>query len=75
MNTVANSYGVDTNWYVGTGASDHITGELSRLMVHDRYTGNNQVHAANGVGMEIAHIGQTHFHTHDRPLYLKNILE
>jgi hypothetical protein len=31
------SYGVDTNWYTDTGATDHITGELDKLMVRDKY--------------------------------------
>lgn len=26
-----NSYGVDTNWYIDTGATDHVTGELDKL--------------------------------------------
>lgn len=47
---MTNSYGVDTNWYVDTRATDHITGELSKLTVHDRYHDNEQVHAANGAG-------------------------
>lgn len=35
-----NSYGVDTNWYVDTGATDHITGELDKLTVKEKYNGN-----------------------------------
>lgn len=27
------SYGVDTNWYVDTGATDHITSELEKLTI------------------------------------------
>jgi hypothetical protein len=30
---------VDTNWYIDTGATDHITGELSKLSTHEHYTG------------------------------------
>jgi hypothetical protein len=51
------SYDVDTNWYLDFGATDHITGELEKLTVRDRYMGGDQVHAANGSGMEIGHIG------------------
>jgi hypothetical protein len=50
------SYGVDTNWYMDSGAIDHITGELEKLTARDKYTGGDQVHAANGIGMEISHI-------------------
>ena len=47
------SYGVDTNWYKDSDATDHITGELEKLTVRDKYDGGEQVHAANGTGMEI----------------------
>jgi hypothetical protein len=33
------SYGVNTNWYVDTRATDHITSELEKLMVRDKYHG------------------------------------
>lgn len=44
------SYGVDSNWYFDTGATDHITGELDKLTTRARYNGPEQVHAANGAG-------------------------
>ena len=47
------SYGVDTNWYMDTAATDHIIGELEKLTVHDKYHGREQVHAANGTGMRL----------------------
>lgn len=31
MNAAVNSYGVHTNWYIDTGATDHITSELDKL--------------------------------------------
>jgi len=40
-----------------SGAIDHITSELEKLTVRDKYHGNEQVHAANGSGMEINHVG------------------
>jgi hypothetical protein len=36
-------YGVDTNWYADSGASDHITSELEKLTVRDKYHGHDQV--------------------------------
>ncbi|KAK1631324.1 hypothetical protein QYE76_005639 [Lolium multiflorum] len=50
-NAVSNSYGVDTNWYGDTGATDHITGELNKLTMKEKYQGRDQIHAANGQGM------------------------
>jgi histone deacetylase 1/2 len=68
------SYGVDTNWYTDSGATDHITGELEKLHVRDRYNGNEQIHTASGSGMDIHHIGNSIIHTLTHDLHLKNIL-
>ena len=68
------SYGVDTNWYMDSGASDNITSSLENLSVRDKYSGGDQVHAANGTGMKISNIGHTVLHTPSAKLHLKNIL-
>jgi histone deacetylase 1/2 len=57
------SYGVDTNWYVDSGATDHVTSELEKLTIRDKYGGHDQVHSASGAGMEIIHIGSSTLHT------------
>jgi hypothetical protein len=31
-----NSYGVDTNWYMDTGATDNVTGELEKLTMKNK---------------------------------------
>jgi hypothetical protein len=67
-------YAVDTNWYVDSGASDHITSELEKLTVHDKYHGHDQVHTASGSGMKISSIGHTVLHTPHKKLNLRNIL-
>jgi hypothetical protein len=41
------SYGVDTNWYVNSDATDHVTSELEKLTVQDKYGGHHQVHSAS----------------------------
>jgi len=43
-------YGVDTNWYTDSGSTDHITSELEKITVHDKYNGQDQIHTANGSG-------------------------
>jgi histone deacetylase 1/2 len=55
----SSSYGVDTNWYMDSGATDHITNELEKLSFRDKYHDNDQIHAANGQGMEISHVGHS----------------
>ncbi|XP_073351755.1 uncharacterized protein [Aegilops tauschii subsp. strangulata] len=54
-NMVIDSYGVDTNCYANTGATNHITGELDKLTIRDKYRGGDQVHTASGSGMDITH--------------------
>ncbi|XP_071681902.1 uncharacterized mitochondrial protein AtMg00810-like [Lolium perenne] len=39
---------MDTNWCYDTGATDHITGELNKLTMKEKYQGREQVHTANG---------------------------
>ena len=45
------SYKVDTNWYTNTGSTDHITSELEKLSMREKYNGNDQIHVVNGLGM------------------------
>jgi hypothetical protein len=68
------SYGVDTNWYTDTGATDHVTGHLEQLSMKKKYQGNDQIHTASGTGMDISHIGHTTVHTPIRDLHLNNVL-
>jgi hypothetical protein len=57
-----------------TGATDHISGELEKLTVQDRYNGGDQIHVANGAGMEIDHIGHSTLQSPSSSFKLKNIL-
>lgn len=65
---------MDTNWYFDSGATYNITNELEKLSTHDRYTGHDQVQAANGKGMRISHIGNSVFHTPKRIFSIPNVL-
>jgi hypothetical protein len=42
--------------------------------VRDHYNGNEQIHTANGAGMDIRHVGNYVLHTHNHDLHLKNII-
>jgi hypothetical protein len=68
------SYDTDPNWYTDSGAPDHITGELDKLTMHDCYNGNDQIHVANGAGMEISRIGKSIVPTPSRNFVLNNVL-
>jgi hypothetical protein len=51
-----------------------VTGELEKLSVRDRYNGSDQVHTANGTGMQISNVGHTIVHTPTNSLFLNKIL-
>ena len=68
------SYGVDTNWYMDTGATDHITSELEKLTIRDKYSDTKHVHTANGAGMEIDHVGHNTLHSCTSKIHLNKIL-
>jgi hypothetical protein len=53
---------------------DHITEDLDKLTMHDRYIGTGQVHAANGQDMNINRVGKTIIPTSGRSLILDNVL-
>jgi histone deacetylase 1/2 len=71
---MSTSYGVDTNWYMDSGATDNITSNLEKLSIHDRYKGHDQIHTASGAGMKISHIGHSTVTTPSRDLHLNNVL-
>jgi hypothetical protein len=62
----AASYGVDSNWYSDTGATDHITSELNKLNTSEKYKGRDCVHTADGNGMAISHVGQSLLKRHQQ---------
>jgi hypothetical protein len=42
------SSGTDHPWYMNFSTTDHITGDIDHLVMHDPYTGTNQIHTTNG---------------------------
>lgn len=68
------SYGVDSNWYADSGATDHVMGELDKLVMRDAYHGIDQIYTASGSGMRINHIGQSIIRTPHRDHHLNHVL-
>uniref|UniRef100_A0A453NPZ7 Retrovirus-related Pol polyprotein from transposon TNT 1-94-like beta-barrel domain-containing protein n=1 Tax=Aegilops tauschii subsp. strangulata TaxID=200361 RepID=A0A453NPZ7_AEGTS len=64
------SYGVDTNWYVDSGATNHITSELEKVTMREKYRGQDHIHTASGEGMKISHIGHSIIKTPRRKIHL-----
>jgi hypothetical protein len=68
------SYSVDANWYSDTSATDHITSDLERLAVREKYQGKDQIQTTGGASMSIRHVGHSLLQTPIRALHLRNIL-
>lgn len=65
---------LDTNWYIDTDATDHLTSDLDWLTIQERYHGKDEVQVANKAGLHISHIGHSIISDLDHSLALKNIL-
>jgi hypothetical protein len=72
--TATHGYGVDTNWYTDTAATNHITSDLDKLTVQNKYKGSDQIVMTSGAGMDICNIGHAVIKTPIKSLHLKNIL-
>jgi hypothetical protein len=65
----------DYNWYSDTGASHHLTSDLSNLnMGADEYTGTEQIRVGNGNSLPIKHIGTSNLFTPNHSFRLNNVL-
>jgi hypothetical protein len=56
------------------GATYHITSDLDRLAIHEKYHGSDTVQVSNGAGLQILHLGSCSINTNTRPLALNNVL-
>jgi hypothetical protein len=68
------SYSVEAPWYSDTDAIDHITNDLERLAIREKYQGKEQIQTPGGSGMLIRHVGHSMIHTPTRALHLRHIL-
>lgn len=64
----------DQNWFVDTGATNHITNDLNNLSLQSEYTGHDQVAVGNGQGPNIRHTGSSVFHTPSSSFHFNSIL-
>jgi hypothetical protein len=72
MIEMGSSSPIDPNCYLDSGVTDHITGELEALTMHEKYFGNDQIRVATGAGMDIIHVGNTVLPSMSCPLHLNN---
>lgn len=72
-------YGFDgrstASWYPDSGATNHISNDLSNLNSSSEYNGGNSLQMGNDCSVKISHIGQSTFiASNSRPLILKDLL-
>lgn len=48
FSNTSDNYTADANWYMDSGATDHMTNDMERLHTHEAYKGNEQIQVANG---------------------------
>ncbi|PKU84201.1 Retrovirus-related Pol polyprotein from transposon TNT 1-94 [Dendrobium catenatum] len=61
-------------WFLDSGASSHLTSDISQVQSVQPYTGNAQVQVGNGNQLPIAHSGQGILPTPARKFQLKHLL-
>ncbi|KAL5825813.1 hypothetical protein ACOSQ3_021876 [Xanthoceras sorbifolium] len=66
----------DSNWYIDSGATNHVTLDIGNLSLKSDYKGKDHLAVGNGTKLPISHIGFTVIPSHIplHSLYLKNIL-
>lgn len=50
---------MDLHWYFDTGATDHVTPDISKLNVADNYQGDDKIQVGNGKNLSISHVGSS----------------
>ncbi|KAH9783416.1 retrovirus-related pol polyprotein from transposon RE1 [Citrus sinensis] len=65
---------MDDGWYLASGATHHLTNDLSNLSISEPYEGNEKLIIGNGYDLTISHLGSTHLAVGNYKLLLKNLL-
>ena len=67
-----------TSWYPDSGATNHISNDLSNLNISSEYHGGKQLILGNGSSVDIDHVGESSIcpvsSQCSKPLFLKNLL-
>ncbi|XP_010431048.1 PREDICTED: uncharacterized protein LOC104715332 [Camelina sativa] len=63
-----------TPWILDSGATHHLTTDLSNLSLQQPYNGGEEVTIAEGTGLPISHMGSTLLPTPSKPLTMNDVL-
>ncbi|KAB5524276.1 hypothetical protein DKX38_022025 [Salix brachista] len=74
MAAIASSNNQPTTWISDSGASNHITSDLSNMDAHNEYHGKDHVAVGNGAGLTIANTGSSKITCGSSTFALKNTL-
>ena len=61
-------------WITDSGATNHMTADLSNLSLNTAYSTNDMVQTANDEGLLVSHIGSTIIATPSKHIKLNSIL-
>lgn len=64
----------NTSWLLDSGASHHVTSDLSNLSLHAPYIGTDDIMIGDGSGLPITHTGSTSLKTPQTTFHLNNVL-
>ncbi|KAM1580053.1 hypothetical protein ACFX1Z_041414 [Malus domestica] len=62
------------SWLIDSGATSHITNDISNIQSPTPYHGEDKVYIGDGKGLSIAHTGTSTLHTHTSSFQLHNVL-
>lgn len=61
-------------WLLDSGASHHVTSDLSNLSLHAPYNGSDDIMIGDGTGLLITHTGSISLHSFNAHFSLTNVL-
>ncbi|KAH9647735.1 retrovirus-related pol polyprotein from transposon RE1 [Citrus sinensis] len=65
----------DPSWYIDSGATNHITNDLGKLLDSQAYTGTEKLFVGDGNALAITHIGSVVLNTsNSQSLFLNHVL-
>jgi histone deacetylase 1/2 len=70
----SNTTSTTPQWLLDSGASHHVTADLSNLSLHTPYNGSDDIMIGDGSSLPITHTGSTSFTTHNTSFKLDNVL-
>ncbi|KAL4347236.1 hypothetical protein GQ457_17G010950 [Hibiscus cannabinus] len=72
---VASMFGINgQTWFPDSGVTHHVTKDDMPPYSSSPYIGKGQVHLGDGSSLAISHIGQATLYTHDKALFLNELL-